>query len=276
MRKKYIFTGFGLLIVILAIAIIFNIDQNAGQGSKENETIQISGGEEGTAWSITNSKVLRIAENGMTVGGNLGELIQIECEPEVSDLTIKDLETEGEFSILAYGEIKINCIGESKVSVILGFDTVTIDGSENKTSCIQLTQLSGESVNIESASLDGEFIFADKNINITGKSKIRLKKRSKSKPSFLHARLQSWHTIQVDLDRGGSVNISGTESILPILAEQEMVLGEDNLVIVPQNGIIRGEDTPYGSNSYFVFDSQEGLATDVVIRNMRIMDGEAE
>lgn len=102
MRKKYIFTGLSLMIVILAVIITFNTNENTQPGSKEKESIRISGGEEGTAWSITNAKVLRIAENGMTVGGNPGKLMQIKCDPEVSELTIKDLETEGEFSILAY------------------------------------------------------------------------------------------------------------------------------------------------------------------------------
>ena len=69
--------------------------------------------------------------------------------------------------------------------------------------------------------------------------------------------------ITINLKPGGSLQVEDTKDILALSAEENLILGENNKILMPQNGEII-KDFLEGAA---IYDLQDEDATDVLIRN---------
>lgn len=263
MRKKI--CRFTMLILVIGIVLSACGDRSQSDTGQEyhEKGLIISGGEKGKDWAYENSRILLIMGDQITIRGIAEADLKIECT-DASQLTISDLKQgENQMYILAYEDFTLNLMGNSELASIKGLESMTIRGTEKDAQLLLHDHVSGEILNIDQANVTAARFSANKDINLTGASVITAKRMSGQTKEPSIARIWAMGKITINLKPGGSLQVEDTKDILALSAEENLILGENNKILMPQNGEII-KDFLEGAA---IYDLQDEDATDVLIRN---------
>ncbi len=255
---------------------------NAPHGAKSPDIgIQVLGGQEGEDWDIKQTSdsseemtFLNIWKDGLILSGTADTNLIIVCRSQASKLVIKDL-NQGEhkieisFGLDAGGPFILLPEGENQLCNVSSFESLTLQSGKSNAS-LSLTGgvRAGEDLQIKDLTLQAGVLRSSfGSMNIEGNSVIELSKTKDEAEYLLHGRMEVREKLHINLGKGGSITIKDTNNIEPIFAQKEAVLSKNNQIVAPKGGIMKGADTPYGPNCYFVFH-QDGspVRSKVIIR----------
>lgn len=262
-QTKSLLTWLGIFAIVLAIALSIKI-----VGQSPTSGIKIHGGAEGKDWEFSNPRRLLLKSNYLTISGTADADLKIECEG-TSQLTINNLKQgDHKLYIFSVEDKEVHVSGKNELTWISGWKAVKIQGESLGAELLLSDKISAEDIYIDSIKVRAELLKAERDITITGKSHVTIKKGSDKEDAAADVRVKAGRMINIDLDPGGSIAVDVDEGRLPFLAEKKLTLGKENTIVVPENGVARGEDTPYGPNCYFIFDENDDWDSNIVIENM--------
>ncbi|MCQ4635518.1 hypothetical protein NE619_02150 [Anaerovorax odorimutans] len=264
MKKKKIRGAFIWLCILIAMMIIATAVNLLGE---KEDGIEVSGGTAGKDWAFANPGLLKVRSDDVTISGTADADLKIECEG-ASQLTIRNLKQKNhKLYIFSTDDFTVNVEGNNDLVWISGWESVTVRGQNRDAELTLSEKASGKNLSVENVKACAELFDAEKDINIMGNSAITVKKVSDEEDVAADVRVKAGRYININLSPGGSVTVETGDGLLPFLAEKKMTLGKNNEILTPENGVVEGENTPYGPNCYFVFDEDGDWGTDVVIKN---------
>lgn len=266
-EKRGIVIWLCIFIIILIITVCVNV-LGANTDDAIKNGIKISGGTEGKDWTYTNPGLLKVKSDNVTISGTANADLKIEGEG-ISQLSIQDLDQKNhKLYLFSTDAFTVNVLGDNELSWVSGWESVTICGKEQGAKLLLSSRASGEDLSIENVKVCAELFEAERDINIKGDSTIIAKKVSDEEDAAVDVRVRAGRYININLNPGGSITVKVDNGLLPFLAEKKMTLGKDNKILTPENGVVRGENTPYGPDCYFVFDEEGDWDSNVVIKNI--------
>ena len=233
-------------------------DKETVTAEKTASGIRVTGGIEGKDWVYDSAdKTLTINKNGMTVSGTATDNLVILCSLAVSTLTLDNLDHGKNVVEIVCGEneavkkdLTLTLKGTNKIDAITGTGDVTIKGTKNSKLSLTAGVNAFQDLNIKDAVVTGGIFSADRDMNITGTSKVTAKPTKELKPALdlglPVAMMTAGNNINIDLAPGGSVIAAGSKigdaEVLPMLAMGHINISENSRVIIPQNGKVSTSD----------------------------------
>lgn len=214
--------------------------------------IRVTGGVEGKDWVYNSAdKTLTINKNGMTVSGTATDNLVILCSLAISALTLENLDHGTSLVEIVCGEnesekkdLSLTLKGKNTIDAITGTGDVTIEGTKNSSLNLTAGVNSFQDLNIKNAVVTGGIFSADRDMNITGTSKVTAKPTKELRPALDMglpvAMMTAGNNINIDLAPGGSVIATGSKigdaEVLPMLAMGNINISKNSRVIIPENG----------------------------------------
>lgn len=221
---------------------------------------------EGEDWIFLNSRLLKIKSNNISISGTADSDLKIECENEIQ-LSMKDLKQDNhKLYILALDDLTIDVSGNNELTWISGEKAVSIRGNQ-RAELLLSSRANGKDLALENVKIRAELIEAERDIAMIGASDVTVEKVTEGEETAADVRVKAGRNINISLKPGGSVTVNVDQGLLPFMAEKKITLGNSDKILVPQNGVARGEDTPYGPDCYFIFDENDDWDSDVIIKN---------
>lgn len=227
-------------------------DKETVTAEKTASGIRVTGGVEGKDWVYNSAdKTLTINKNGMAVSGTATDNLVILCSLAVSALTLDNLDHGKNMVEIVCGEneavkkdLTLTLKGTNKIDAITGTGDVTIEGTKNSKLSLTAGVNAFQDLNIKNAVVTGGIFSADRDINITGTSKVTAKPTKELKPALdlglPVAMMTAGNNINIDLAPGGSVVAAGSKigdaEVLPMLAMGHINISKNSRVLIPQNG----------------------------------------
>lgn len=239
--------------------------------------IEILGDIEGEGWETVKRNdmgYIYILSNDIVLKGEATTDVRIVCREAVTKLAIEGLnqgkhsvvisattaeDTSNQLSVSVCGENNLRAFELLKSAAIIG------DGDEAK---LSLTGgvTSTKALAIKNLELDGAFLKAGEKIDVTGKSNIVIDSKSDTDIEFS----VKAEAINLSLTTGGKFTIKRESMVsIPLVAEKKLELGENNQIILPENGeITTAEEAILDPAWKVIGDSDTGeLAEEIIISN---------
>lgn len=265
MRKylKLLFVCMAFCLFLLTMAACADSGGNTGKG------IEVWDGGDSSAWETDDHRLI-LKKDGLRLSGTAEADLRIVCREGVSSLEIEDLKQGDHDLILSPSSwnskpVTVKVSGENELAQLRSQDRVILRGRDSD-SVLKLTggiDTYGN-LQIKDAAVSGSFIKSFGGIFITGSSRITLGGNSGLSEENLTARIQAGKKIFVNLKKGGCLTVSKAKRLFPIFADK-IELGENSKIAVPENGYIKGQDTPYGPNCHFAFNEKGEEAEELKI-----------
>lgn len=220
--------------------------------------IKVSGGVEGKDWVYdSKEQTLTISKDGMTVSGTATDNLIILCTLAASTLTLDNLDHGKHEVQIVSGQneedktdLTLILKGTNKVSAVVGSGDVTVIGKKNSRLDLTAGMTAFNDLNFRNATVTGGIFAADRDINITGTSRVTARPTKELAPALEMglpvAMMTAGRDINIDLAPGGSVTASGMKTaeadVLPMLAMGHINISKNSRLVLPKNGKVTTSD----------------------------------
>lgn len=220
--------------------------------------VKVSGGVEGKDWVYdSKEQTLTISKDGMTVSGTATDNLIILCTLAVSALTLDNLDHgKHEVQIISgqneeeKTDLTLTLKGKNEIDAVVGAGDVTVVGTKNSRLDLTAGMTAFNDLNFRNATVTGGIFAADRDINITGTSRVTARPTKELAPALELglpvAMMTSGRDINIDLAPGGSVNASGMKTaeadVLPMLAMGHINISKNSSIVLPKNGKVTTSD----------------------------------
>lgn len=238
--------------------------------------IRLSGGTE-EAWKYdAEENCLTILKNGITLSGAL------ESDVDVSELTIRNLDQGSSHltlkAVIVGNPFTLNVIGKNNLSSILALEDLQITGEAEADLSVTEGIKSAENTTLDSIVLNSRGISADYDLNVQGKSIIKVNVTGEEYTDLIRSEAKAGHNLNLDLTEGGRFTVKTEDAESCFFAGNAINLGKANRLVFPQNGVI-GHGTramiqagQVGKNWIVVRSADGTMAERIVIANTGLSD----
>lgn len=257
--------------------------KNTASAEKTVNGIKVTGGIEGKDWVYdSKEQTLTISKNGMTVSGTATDNLIILCTLAVSALTLDNLDHgKSEIQIVSgmtesdKTHLTLTLKGTSEIDAVIGAGDVTVAGSKDSRLDLTAGMTAFNDLNIQNATVTGGIFAADRDINITGTSRVTVRPTKQLAPALELglpvAMMTAGRNINIDLAPGGKVAVSGMKTadaeVVPMLAMGKIRISESSKVVLPRNGKVVTSDLFDILPVQIIADASGRPASDVVVEH---------